>query len=295
MDINTVDGAVMKTYIYADSQILAQHDGNSSDPRYFYLHDRLGSVREIIDTDGDVVNSYTYNPFGEMFPTECNETVTNPFKFTGQWFDSEIEQYYLRARQYDPALMRFTGRDPEKGKYQEPMTLHRYLYCTNNPINFIDPTGRYGTLGEQLVTTSITSMLNGTITGFANMLRGGKFWSMQGFGSGAIGGAAGCVTGFFGYSGLVASAVSGSVTSGLASYAEKKDFETALAHAAGGAIMGYALGNFADYIVDLTPELWCFDMETFVEATLGVIGGEATYWGNRLFIDWNTKRKQNRE
>ena len=51
MDINTVDGAVMKTYIYADRQILAQHDGDSSDPRYFYLHDRLGSVRLIIDDD----------------------------------------------------------------------------------------------------------------------------------------------------------------------------------------------------------------------------------------------------
>ncbi len=146
MDINTVDGATMKTYIYADSQILAQHDGDSSDPRYFYLHDRLGSVREIIDTDGDVVNSYTYNPFGEMFPTECNETVSNTFKFTGQFFDEEISQYYLRARMYDPALMRFTARDPLIGTREEPLTLHKYLYCLNNSINLTDPAGKEGDL-----------------------------------------------------------------------------------------------------------------------------------------------------
>ncbi len=175
MDINTVDGATMKTYIYADSQILAQHDGNSSDPRYFYLHDRLGSIREIIDTDGDVVNSYTYDPFGESFDTECAENVSNPFKFTGQWFDSEIEQYYLRARQYDPALMRFTERDPVNGKYQEPLTLHKYLYCNNDSINKKDPSGEFwgylfsaemrvklagAAFGAQIVATHLINTLN---------------------------------------------------------------------------------------------------------------------------------------
>ncbi len=143
MDINTVDGATMKTYIYADSQILAQHDGNSSDPRYFYLHDRLGSVRLLIDDEGVAQNSYTYDPFGESFDTECTENVSNPFKFTGQFYDSEIDQYYLRARMYDPQLMRFTARDPVQGGYQEPLTLHKYLYCASDPINRIDLNGAY--------------------------------------------------------------------------------------------------------------------------------------------------------
>ncbi len=135
------DMAIKKTYIYADSQILAQHDGDSSDPRYFYLHDRLGSVRLVINNEGVAQNSYTYNPFGESFDTECTENVTNPFKFTGQFYDSEIGQYYLRARMYDPQLMRFTGRDPVNGKYQESLTLHKYLYCLNDPVNRTDPLG----------------------------------------------------------------------------------------------------------------------------------------------------------
>jgi len=57
--------------------------------------DRLGSMRLVIDDNGDVKNLYTYNPFGELFAAETTENVSNPFKFTGQWFDDEIEEYYL--------------------------------------------------------------------------------------------------------------------------------------------------------------------------------------------------------
>lgn len=130
---------IKKTYIYADSQIIAKHDGNSSDPRYFYLHDRLGSVSEIINTSGSVVKYYTYQPFGETI--ESGGTFINPFMFSGQFFDDDTSQYYLRARQYDPYLYRFTSIDPAFGKFEEPITLHRYLYCQNDPINRIDPAG----------------------------------------------------------------------------------------------------------------------------------------------------------
>jgi len=52
-------------------------------------------MRLVIDDNGDVKNLYTYNPFGELFAAETTENVSNPFKFTGQWFDDEIEEYYL--------------------------------------------------------------------------------------------------------------------------------------------------------------------------------------------------------
>ena len=39
-------------------------------------------------------------------------------------------------------MMRFTGRDPVRGKQANPLTLHRYLYCNNNSINMVDPDGR---------------------------------------------------------------------------------------------------------------------------------------------------------
>jgi RHS repeat-associated protein len=129
-----------KTYIYANSQILAQHDGApGTSNKYFYLHDRLGSVREIISQSGSVVNYYTYDPFGVT--RESGGSLTNYFMFTGQYYDSQIDWYYLRERMYDPVLMRLTGRDSFSGDFTEPLTLHKYLYCGNEPINSIDPTG----------------------------------------------------------------------------------------------------------------------------------------------------------
>ncbi len=129
-------------YIYADGQILAKcdHTGASVED-YFYITDRQGSVRVIADDGGAAQVSYTYDPFGVVI--EENGTFANPFKFTGQWYDEEIDQYYLRARMYDPRLMRFTGYDPVRGDFNEPLTLHRYLYCENDPINWIDPTGEF--------------------------------------------------------------------------------------------------------------------------------------------------------
>ena len=59
----------------ANRQILTQHDGDYDDDIYFYLHDRLGSVRQVIDPDGDVKNRYTYQTFGKKLAlrnrTEC--------------------------------------------------------------------------------------------------------------------------------------------------------------------------------------------------------------------------------
>ena len=145
MEIDPADGSIQKTYIYANSQIIAQHDGDHSAPRYFYLHDRLGSVRQIIDCDGDVVRHYTYKPFGEVLESSHEPQATsNSFLFTGQYYDDEIDEYHLRARQYFPRIARFTSRDPIQGKFEEPLTLHRYLYCRNNPLNRVDPSGLWG-------------------------------------------------------------------------------------------------------------------------------------------------------
>jgi RHS repeat-associated protein len=142
-DENDPNACIRKTYIYANSQVIAQHDGFYGDGIYFYMHDRLGSTRELIDTSASVQNMYTYQPFGESFASEQAENVSNDFKFTGQFYDSEVEQYYLRARQYDPSTYRFSTRDPHVGAFERPLELHQYLYCRNDTLNQADPTGEF--------------------------------------------------------------------------------------------------------------------------------------------------------
>ena len=138
---------VEKAYVYADDQVLIQYDGDPNfydTPTYWYVHDRLGSVRMVLDALKNVVHRYTFKPFGETITAQTDAAggaPTNPFQFTGQYYDEELEQYYLRARQYDPKLARFLSFDPFSGRNQEPLTLHRYLYVLNNPINLYDLTG----------------------------------------------------------------------------------------------------------------------------------------------------------
>jgi uncharacterized protein RhaS with RHS repeats len=96
----------MKTYIYANSEIIAQHNGAPAmDNKYFYLHDRLGSVRQIINTSGNVVRLYTYNAYGELIESSHEPQATsNSFLFTGQYYDAEIDEYFLRAHQMPAGL-----------------------------------------------------------------------------------------------------------------------------------------------------------------------------------------------
>ena len=153
-EIKPSDGSLKKSYIYADAQVLCQRYHDPVDPNFYdasyYVHDRLGSVRLVVVPEYDqqqqtwavrAANSYTYTPFGSFYDGQCIENIANPFKFTGQWHDVEIDQYHLRARQYDPAMMRFTSRDPVIGERTEPLTLHQYLYCINDPANRTDISG----------------------------------------------------------------------------------------------------------------------------------------------------------
>ena len=131
-------------------RILCQHNGDHTASWYFYMHDRLGSVRQVINNSGSVVRYYTYKPFGEVLESSQDmHSARNNFMFTGQYYDSEIDEYYLRARMYDPVLGRFISRDPVQGSFKEPLTLHQYLYCGNDTINNADPSGEfYGRLVE---------------------------------------------------------------------------------------------------------------------------------------------------
>ena len=45
-------------------------------------------------------------------------------------------------RLYDPMLKRFLQPDPVAGTILRPITINPYLYCMNDPVNYIDPDGR---------------------------------------------------------------------------------------------------------------------------------------------------------
>jgi len=86
---------------------------------------------------GDVVQhgstTYEYDAFGvEKSP---DENDANPFRYCGEYWDSETGTVYLRARYYSPRLGRFTTEDPVGDG------LNWYTYCSGDPVGFVDPWG----------------------------------------------------------------------------------------------------------------------------------------------------------
>jgi len=103
----------------------------------WYLKDMLGSVRENVDGSGTVVDSITYDTYGNIL-AETHPTSGDRFKYTSREWDSEIGQYFYRARYYSPTDGRFDSEDPLGFKAGD-RNLFRYVH--NTPTNGIDPSG----------------------------------------------------------------------------------------------------------------------------------------------------------
>ena len=132
-----VDGEATVRYVHGLDLISQEGEGQQS----VYLVDGLGSTRVLTDEIGAVINTYSYDAFGNLINSTGG--TENKYLFAGEQFDEDLQQYYLRARFYDPSLGRFTRRDTYEGDKFEPLTLHKYLYTGGNPVNAIDPTGLY--------------------------------------------------------------------------------------------------------------------------------------------------------
>ena len=122
---------------------LIASDAQSARTYYHYASDELGSTTHIVDEKGKVLNRYAYDAFGNI--TEQEEAVPNRFKFNGQQYDPITQQYYLRARYYNPVVARFTQEDLYRGD-----GLNLYAYCHNNPVVYADPSGYLCESGQAL-------------------------------------------------------------------------------------------------------------------------------------------------
>ncbi|CAG1005510.1 tRNA nuclease WapA [Anaerolineae bacterium] len=110
----------------------------------YELTDGLGSVRQLADAQGNIIQRYDYSPFGEVVAIEGQRP--SKVQYTGEQNDSDTGLVYLRARWYDAVTGRFTTIDPFSGFDSLPQTQHSYAYVGNNPINLTDPSGEIAPL-----------------------------------------------------------------------------------------------------------------------------------------------------
>ena len=124
-------GSVQATYVTPglDQNVSVTRGGST----YQYVHDGLGSVRQVLDSNEATRNSYDYYAFGQTYGSPV-ENVANPYRFTGRRAEAASGFLYSRHRMYGPEDGSFVSRDPVAGASD-------YTYGNGNPVAFTDPMG----------------------------------------------------------------------------------------------------------------------------------------------------------
>ena len=133
-------------------QLISSKKGSTEN---FYTYNGHGDVAQLTNSSGAITKQYSYDAFGVEINKADNDT--NPFRYCGEYYDTETDSVYLRARYYKPTAGRFITEDsywnvgnmifgdnnnfPEINSILQSTVL--YTYCNNNPVKYIDPSGYY--------------------------------------------------------------------------------------------------------------------------------------------------------
>jgi RHS repeat-associated protein len=124
-----------------------EEDGND----YYYTKDHLGSIREVVASDGTTVESvYDYSPWGGVTKTGgASNGIQSDFLYTGHFYHDESDLHLTLYRAYNPELGMWLARDSFENITGSPGELledgsNLYAYVGNNPISLIDPNGLWG-------------------------------------------------------------------------------------------------------------------------------------------------------
>jgi RHS repeat-associated protein len=152
-----IDGVTTERYVYDGSNIALVFDGTGTQThRYLYgtgvdqvladerggtvvwaLSDNQGTVRDLVDGNGTVLNHVVYDSFGQV-QSQSDAGLEFRYGYTGREQDGETGLDYYRARYYDASNGRFISEDPI-GFSAGDSNLTRYV--GNNPTNYNDPSG----------------------------------------------------------------------------------------------------------------------------------------------------------
>jgi RHS repeat-associated protein len=130
----------------------------------FYHADGLGNFKVLTDSSGNLTDDYTYDAFGNV--VKHIGSTSNPYRYSGEFFDDVIGLQYNRARWYDASIGRFISQDKYAGTSSLPITLNKYAYANDDSVNKTDPSGQTS-LGETNATANIAITVSNLESTFA--------------------------------------------------------------------------------------------------------------------------------
>ncbi|WP_158372854.1 RHS repeat-associated core domain-containing protein [Cellulosimicrobium cellulans] len=142
------------------------------DGQSMYIYDNLGSPLTIITQSNTTSDAWECDPYGVADLTEESiAQVYTPFAYTGGLNDRVTGWTLNGARYYDAGEGRWTQMDTLDSPL-DPSNANRYAYAANNPINFIDPTGLYGTadIVGDVVGVAVTALFTAAGTAIGTLV-----------------------------------------------------------------------------------------------------------------------------
>ncbi|KIG17575.1 hypothetical protein DB30_03056 [Enhygromyxa salina] len=129
-------GVITARYVYASRGHVPDYVITGGET-YRLITDYRGSVRAVVDDEGNLVQTIEYGPWGEVI-TEWNSGYESSFGFAGGLWDPDVKLVRFGARLYDPLIGRWMMKDPilfDGGQ------ANLYFYVDGDPVNRIDPEG----------------------------------------------------------------------------------------------------------------------------------------------------------
>ena len=129
-------GGVLTTYHYDDfGHLFAFYRGGVW---YYVATDQVGTPRVVSDTTGTFIKTLDYDSYGVLI-ADSNPGFDLPIGFAGGISDSVTGLVRFGARDYDPAIGRWTAKDPSLFAGGDS---NLYGYVFNNPVSRVDREGR---------------------------------------------------------------------------------------------------------------------------------------------------------
>lgn len=128
--------------------------GSTTPVRYYYRTNAQGDVKQIVDSNYNVVAYYAYDAWGKLLAvldgndnpiTDSSHFANvNPFRYRGYVYDTETGFYYVYSRYYDPEIGRYLNADSViAGVGGSVQGYNLFAYCFNNPVNMSDSSGHW--------------------------------------------------------------------------------------------------------------------------------------------------------